>query len=237
MVPDELRARYRTHDQIRSEGAIGNLADGVEITTQDIRTRLIAWPGTGYQTESVHVLTVEPGQESRRYCYELAEEALLCHKGCGEVWLRGGWVPIEPGDMAYFPEGVVHAVRNPARTGEQLVLVSQITPPQFDLYADHGLYNAELGVMNYDSVHKACTNARPQPLSTDNVMAFHDGQREHRAWNLDSRTSAPGARSSTCTWGPSSRASACRCGWFSGRGRVHGRSGSTSPSALTASRT
>ncbi len=29
-------------------------------------------------------------------------------------------------------------------------------------YADRGLYNSELGVMNYDSVHKTCTNARPQ---------------------------------------------------------------------------
>ena len=56
MVADALRARYRTHDEIRASGAIGNLGQGVEITTHGVSTRLIAWPGTGYQTEAVHVL-------------------------------------------------------------------------------------------------------------------------------------------------------------------------------------
>ncbi|HEX3421619.1 MAG TPA: hypothetical protein VHT01_10330 [Candidatus Udaeobacter sp.] len=64
MVDEKWRARFRTHDQIRSHGAIGNLNDGVEITTQGVRTRLIAWPGNGFQTESVHVLTLAPGEES-----------------------------------------------------------------------------------------------------------------------------------------------------------------------------
>jgi mannose-6-phosphate isomerase-like protein (cupin superfamily) len=97
---------------------------------------LIAWPGTGYQTEAAHVLTVAAGEQSNRYVYDLAEEALLCHSGTGEVWLRERWVTLRPGDLAYVPEGVERVVCNPAVSGEPLVLVSQIRPPQFDLYAD-----------------------------------------------------------------------------------------------------
>jgi hypothetical protein len=63
---DALRVRYRGADQIRAGGALGNLGEGVEITTHGIATRLVAWPGTGFQTESVHVLTIAPGQESDR---------------------------------------------------------------------------------------------------------------------------------------------------------------------------
>jgi hypothetical protein len=45
MVDEKWSARFRTHEQIRSHGAIGNLNDGIEITAQGVRTRLIAWPG------------------------------------------------------------------------------------------------------------------------------------------------------------------------------------------------
>ena len=64
MVDEKWSARFRTHHEIRSRGAIGNLNDGVEIATQGVHTRLIAWPGNGFQTESVHVLTLAPGEES-----------------------------------------------------------------------------------------------------------------------------------------------------------------------------
>ena len=64
MVDEKWSARFRTHDEIRSHGAIGNLNDGIEITAQGVRTRLIGWPGNGFQTESVHVLTLPPGEES-----------------------------------------------------------------------------------------------------------------------------------------------------------------------------
>jgi gentisate 1,2-dioxygenase len=67
MVDEKWSARFRTRDQIRSHGAIGNLNDGVEITTHGVRTRLIAWPGNGFQTESVHVMTLAPGEESALY--------------------------------------------------------------------------------------------------------------------------------------------------------------------------
>jgi mannose-6-phosphate isomerase-like protein (cupin superfamily) len=183
MIPDELRARYRTHDEIRAHGAIGNLGDGVEITAHGLSTRLLAWPGTGFQTEAVHVITVEPGQESERFCYDLAEEAMLCRSGKVDVWLRDRWVELQPGDIAYVPEGVERAVRNHHR--EPCILVTQITPPQFDLYAEHGLYNVELGVMNYDSIHKACTNAKPVELPRENEMRFHATAPDVRSQNLE----------------------------------------------------
>ena len=63
-ITDNLRARYRTAQQIRTEGAIGNLFDGPTITAHGLETRLLAWPGNGYQTESVHVTNVQPGQQS-----------------------------------------------------------------------------------------------------------------------------------------------------------------------------
>ena len=138
MVEEKWSARFRSYDEISSHGAIGNLNDGIEITTQDVRTRLMAWPGNGFQTESVHVLTLAPGEESARYNYDMADEAMVCFKGQGEVYLRGEWVQIEPGDIAYFPERVSHAVRNPRENSRDFVLVNQICPPQFDLYEPAG---------------------------------------------------------------------------------------------------
>ena len=66
-IPDNLRARYLTAKQIRTEGAIGNLFDGPTITAHGLDTRLLAWPGTGYQTEAVHVTNVAPSQQSDSY--------------------------------------------------------------------------------------------------------------------------------------------------------------------------
>ena len=44
-------ARNRTHNQIRRQGAIGSLNDGVEIETHGKPTRLV---GQRFQTRSVH---------------------------------------------------------------------------------------------------------------------------------------------------------------------------------------
>ncbi len=40
---------------------------GIEITAHGVNARLIAWPGNGFQTESVHVLTRKPGEASDLY--------------------------------------------------------------------------------------------------------------------------------------------------------------------------
>src|SRR5258708_1121371 len=126
MVDEKWSARFRTHDQIRSRGAIGNLNDGVEITTHGVRTRLIAWPGNGLQDERVKGMEVGAGEESGLYDYEMADEAMVCFKGQGEVYIRGEWIQIEPGDIAYFPERVSRSIRNPKGNSRDLVLVNQI---------------------------------------------------------------------------------------------------------------
>lgn len=150
---DEIyRARNRTHQEIRCKGAIGNLNDGIEITTtHGIHTRLIAWPGNGFQTECVHVLTHHPGHESEMYCYDMIEESMLCLKGRGEVFLRGKWVEIEAGDTAYFPEGVERVSRNPEGNRQDFVVVNALSPPPFDLYEPFGLYDKDHKVMRFEA--------------------------------------------------------------------------------------
>jgi hypothetical protein len=75
-------------------------------------------------------------------------------------------------------------VRNPAATGKPLVLVSHITPPQFDLYAESGLYNVEHAVMNERAIAKAALNAATVELPLPS-LAFHDDQAEVRSWLLE----------------------------------------------------
>ncbi len=185
MTPDNASARYRRADQIRAHGAVGNLFDGVSMPIHGLDTRLVAWPGTGYQTEAVHVSTVKPGEQSDRYTYDLSEEAILCRYGTAEVWLRGQWVTLNPGDIAYIPEGLERQIRNPASNTSDAVLVNQICPPQFDLYAEGGFYNDSLGVINFDSIEKAKINATPVQPPALNEMTYNDDQPDVRANNLE----------------------------------------------------
>jgi quercetin dioxygenase-like cupin family protein len=185
---EELQARSRTADEIRTGGALGNLGEGIELTVQGVPTRLIAWPGNGYQTESVHVLTLEPGTESDLHTYDVAEVASLCHGGAGEVWLHDRWVAMAPGDLAYFPEGVEHAVRNPETASDDLVLIAQITPPQLDLYTEHGLYNVEECVIDHEAVRKEQRNAARVEWPAESALAFRETEPDVRAWKLDRKT-------------------------------------------------
>jgi gentisate 1,2-dioxygenase len=148
-----------------------------------VDTRLIAWPGNGFQTEAVHVLTLRPGEESTAYAYTLAEEAMLCVAGRGEVQLRGDWRAVAPGDIAYFPEGVAHAVRNPSTATDDLHLVTQITPPQFDLYERAGYYDRAQGTLNPTAIYRATLNAPRHEMPTGE-MAFHGSDGDCRAENL-----------------------------------------------------
>ncbi|MGH9278183.1 MAG: cupin domain-containing protein, partial [Acidimicrobiales bacterium] len=148
MAHERYQAKYKSADEIRRGGAIGNLQEGPVIDTHGVPTRLIAWAGNGYQAEAVHVLTLHPGEESRPYTYGQAEEAMLCLGGTGEVYLRGAWRQIQPGDMPYFPEGVAHAVRNPSSNKDDLFVVTQITPAPFDLYEPAGYYHRGQGTFN-----------------------------------------------------------------------------------------
>jgi quercetin dioxygenase-like cupin family protein len=183
MADERFQAKFRTAAEIRRGGAIGNLQDGIEIEAHGIATRLIAWPGNGYQTEAVHVLTVHPGEESDTFTYDVSEEALLCLAGRGEVLLHGGWRTIQPGDLAYYPEGVAHAVRNDAGAADDLILVTQITPPQLDLYEPGGWYHVDQGTFNESAVFKATLNAHRHELPPSE-MALHEDQPGVRAANL-----------------------------------------------------
>lgn len=208
MTDESLHARYRSPAQIRTGGAIGNIFDGPQVVIHGLRTLLLAWPGTGFQTESVHLTVVEPGQSTSStgpptvggavvdgetgddtadrapatYTYDLAEEALLCRHGEVQVWLRDSWVTLRAGDIAYFPAGVAHAIRNVSdRTA---YLVNQICPPQFDLYADAGLYNPTWGVMDEQAMAKAKLNSTRIDVDELDEMTWRDDQGAVRAQNL-----------------------------------------------------
>ena len=183
-IPQSYLEKNRTRDQIRRGGAISSLNDGIEITTHGISTRIIAWPGNGFQSESLHVLALGPGDESGSYRYDSAEEGLACIKGKGEVFLRGGWVEIEAGDIAFFPAGVERAVRNPRGNRAPFVLIDQIAPPQFDLYEPAGYYDRERGAMDFEAVEEAKKRAGRGELSNEKEVHLNESHPEVRAWNL-----------------------------------------------------
>jgi gentisate 1,2-dioxygenase len=183
MAMERVQAKFKTREQIRLGGAVGNLQDGTTISTHGVSSRLLAWPGNGFQTESVHVLTVPPGTGSEQYVYTMAEEAMLCLAGDGEVFLRGAWRSLHPGDIAYFPEGRPHAVRCPSAATEDLIVVTQITPPQFDLYEQAGFYDRAQGTLNLTTIFKATLNARRVEMPPSQ-MAPQESDPEVRAQNL-----------------------------------------------------
>ncbi len=81
---NKYREQNRTREQIRAGGAIANLNEGIEVETHEVAIRLIAWPGNGFQTQFVRVLTLKPGDASELYTYDMAEEAMVCLKGQSE---------------------------------------------------------------------------------------------------------------------------------------------------------
>jgi gentisate 1,2-dioxygenase len=184
VIDEKYREWNRTHDQIRQRGAMGNLNRGIEITAHGMKTRLIAWPGNGFQTESVHVLTLKPGDASDHYTYDMAEEALVCLCGSGEVYVRGQWVTMAPGDLAFIPAAVPRGLRNPAGNTADFVLVNQVTPPQFHIYENGGYYDREAGVMKHDAIEADKKDARPGNLTPATEVMLRETHPEVRAWNL-----------------------------------------------------
>lgn len=180
-------AKNRSHDEIRRGGAIGNLNEGIEIMLHGVPTRLIAWPGNGYQTESIHVLNLKAGLKSDEYNYPISEEALFCVQGKGEVYLRGNWVELNPGDMAYYPENVPHCIRNSTDNQDDFILVSSITPPLVSLYQESGFYVEVLGKMDFDAVEKAKKEETTGHIKPKNELQYHESYPELRAWNLEAQ--------------------------------------------------
>jgi mannose-6-phosphate isomerase-like protein (cupin superfamily) len=139
--------------------------------------------GTRFQTEAVHVLTVSSGDVSDHYRCNLAEEAVQGRIGSADVWLRDKRVALEPGDNTYFPEGVKRQIRATENALSSAILVTQISPPQIDIYVKHVFYNAELGVVNREAVSKAALNAPRVNLYTT-PLAYRESFSAERAWNL-----------------------------------------------------
>lgn len=185
MIDERFREWNRDHATIRRHGAVGHLGRGIEIMVHGMPSRLIAWPGNGFQTESVHVVTLQPGQSSERYAYDMAEEAFLCLLGSGEIFVREQWVAMAPGDLAFIPAAVPRAVRNPASASEPLVLVNQITPPQFDVYAADGYYDRTHKVMNFEAIEAAKLTARQVDLPPATGIRLRETDPAVRPWNLD----------------------------------------------------
>ncbi len=181
---NDYLAKNRSPQDIRTGGAIGNLNEGIEILLHGIPTRLIAWPGNGYQTESIHVLTLKPGLSSEQYNYPISEEALLCVQGKGEVYLHDRWVELNPGDIAYYPENVPHGIRNATHHQENFILVSSITPPLISLYEPSGFYIRTLGKIDFDAAEKAKKEMTPGQIKPQNTLRYHESHPKLRAWNL-----------------------------------------------------
>jgi quercetin dioxygenase-like cupin family protein len=180
---DPYRARHRRAAEIRAGGAIGSLNDGIEFELHGVLTRIIAWPGNGFQTESIHVLTLAAGQEMETHAYGMAEEAMLCLQGVGEVLVRGEWVEFAPGDLAFFPPPVERSVRA-AAGGEGMVVVAAVSPPEFEHYADLGLYDRQIGIVDTEGAFFAQNNAVPGSLAGPSQLAYRETAADVRAWNL-----------------------------------------------------
>lgn len=181
---DDYRPAAMSIDTIRRIGTIPNLNHGIEIRINKVRTRLIAWPGQGMVNGAIHLITLSPGEATPLYAYPVSEEALECIKGKGEVYYPHlkKWVSIEPGDVAYFPEGVKHGIRNRNKSGD-FVLVSQITPPQLDLYEESKLFSHDTGKFDQTRIDELEASSPAGNLTAITEVKYHDTHPELRAWN------------------------------------------------------
>jgi hypothetical protein len=100
-----------------------------------------------------------------------AIRCVLAVQGEGEAYVRGEWVAFRPGDIAFFPPPVEHAIRA-TPDGPGLVAVASIAPPEFELYAEAGLYSREYGVINHEAAWFARSNAEPGTLTGPSQLAF-----------------------------------------------------------------
>ncbi len=63
-----------------------------------------------------------------RHIHLTTDEVVLVHKGEGEMYINGQWVPVKAGTLHVCPRGVAHATR--ALPGKELWLISIFSPPQ-----------------------------------------------------------------------------------------------------------
>jgi hypothetical protein len=62
---------------------MGGLNRGIQIETRGLVTCAVAWFGNRFTTQSVHEITLGPGDENVVYPYGVVEEALL------RLWCKG----------------------------------------------------------------------------------------------------------------------------------------------------
>ncbi|MDR3559843.1 MAG: cupin domain-containing protein [Negativicutes bacterium] len=60
--------------------------------------------------------------------HQSADEIVYVHKGKGEMYIDGKWIPVKAGDLHFNPRGVIHATR--VVGNEDLQVYSIFTPPQ-----------------------------------------------------------------------------------------------------------
>jgi uncharacterized cupin superfamily protein len=79
-----------------------------------------------------------PGESTRPYHYESAEEWLLVLEGRPTVRHARGEDQLEPGDVVCFPAGPdgAHKLTNTADAGARVLLVSTRTSPALAVYPD-----------------------------------------------------------------------------------------------------
>jgi mannose-6-phosphate isomerase-like protein (cupin superfamily) len=73
------------------------------------------------------VLVTNHGPLIGRHYHATAEEIVYVHKGQGEMYIGGEWVPVKGGELHINPRGLYHATRV---TGEDLQVYSIFAPPQ-----------------------------------------------------------------------------------------------------------
>lgn len=60
--------------------------------------------------------------------HQSADEIVYVHKGTGEMYINGKWIPVKAGNIHFNPRGVIHATRVVGK--EDMQVFSIFTPPQ-----------------------------------------------------------------------------------------------------------
>jgi hypothetical protein len=68
------------------------------------------------------------------------------------------------------------------------LLVSQITPPQLNLYEESGLFDSGTGTFNQAKINEFQASSKPGKLTAITDVKFRDTDSSMRAWKLDAAT-------------------------------------------------
>jgi len=74
------------------------------------------------------VIVINHGPLIGLHYHQSADELVYVHKGAGEMYINGQWIPVKAGDIHFNPRGVIHATRVVGK--EDMQVYSIFTPPQ-----------------------------------------------------------------------------------------------------------